>query len=87
MSLNNQFCVFSVMSERGRNAGPKVHRFLTGFLAVALTLFALAVVAYAIASGSVRLSGTIDVGLISSIVTITALMAILRYFFGKGNVS
>jgi hypothetical protein len=57
------------------------------FLALTLTLFAVAVVTYAIASGSVSLSGSIDVGLISSVVTITSLMAILRTVFGRNNVS
>ena len=57
------------------------------FLALTITLFALAVITYAIASGNVGFSGSIDIGLISSIVTITALMAILRTVFGKNNVS
>jgi hypothetical protein len=57
------------------------------FLAMTVTLFAVALVVYGIASGSVEFSGTVDVGMISSIVTITALMAILRSVFGRGNVS
>ena len=57
------------------------------FLALTMTLFALAVITYAIATGNVGFSGSIDIGLISSIVTITALMAILRAVFGKNNVS
>jgi hypothetical protein len=57
------------------------------FLAMTVTLFAVALVVYGIASGSVGFSGTVDVGMISSIVTITALMAILRSVFSRGNVS
>ncbi|MCI0559912.1 MAG: hypothetical protein MN733_15585 [Nitrososphaera sp.] len=65
----------------------KVHEFLMIFLALTVTLFAIAIVLYGIISGSVTFSGSIDVGLITSIVTVTALMAILRTVFGKGNVS
>ena len=57
------------------------------FLALIITVFAITIVVYGIASGSVQFSGSIDVGLITSIVTVTALMAILRAVFGKGNVS
>ena len=57
------------------------------FLVLTLTLFAVAIVTYAIASRNVGFSGSIDIGLISSIVTITALMAILRAVFGRNNVS
>ena len=52
-----------------------------------MTLFTIAIVLYGIASNRVSFSGSIDVGLISSIVTVAALMAILRAVFGKGNVS
>ena len=65
----------------------KTQEFLMTFLALTLTLFAVGVITYAIASGSVSFSGSIDVGLISSIVTITALMAILRAVFGRNNVT
>jgi hypothetical protein len=61
--------------------------FLMTFLALTITLFAVAIVIYGVASGSVGFSGSIDVGLITSIITITALMAILRSVFGKNNVS
>ena len=65
----------------------RTQEFLMTFLALTITLFAVAIVTYGIASGSVGFSGSIDVGLITSIVTITALIAILRAFFGKNNVS
>ena len=65
----------------------KTQEFLMTFLAVTMTLFAVAVITYAIASGNVGFSGSIDIGLISSIVTITALMAILRAVFGRNNVA
>ena len=65
----------------------RTQEFLMTFLALTITLFAVAIVTYGVASGSVGFSGSVDVGLISSIVTITALMAILRSVFGKGNVS
>lgn len=67
--------------------GAKMQEFLMIFLALTVTLFAVAIVAFGLASGSVKFSGSIDVGLISSIVTITALMAILRSVFGRNNVS
>jgi len=57
------------------------------FLALTMTLFAVAIITYAIVSGNVSFTGSIDIGLISSIVTITALMAILRAVFGKNNVT
>lgn len=66
--------------------GRKTQEFLMTFLALTITFFAIAIVTYGIASGRVGFSGSIDVGLISSIVTITALMAILRSVFGKGSV-
>jgi hypothetical protein len=77
------------MGERPDHFTPsvKMQEFLMTFLALTITLFAVAIVAYGLASGSVKFSGSIDVGLISSIVTITALMAILRSVFGKNNVS
>jgi hypothetical protein len=65
----------------------RTQEFLMTFLALTITLFALGVITYAIASGNVGFSGSIDIGLISSIVTITALMAILRTVFGRNNVS
>jgi len=65
----------------------RVLEFLMIFLALTVTLFAIAIVIYGIASNRVSFSGSIDVGLISSIVTVAALMAILRAVFGKGNVS
>ncbi len=68
-------------------SGAKVREFLMVFLALTITVFAIAIVVYGIASGSVQFSGSIDVGLITSIVTVTALMAILRAVFGRGNVS
>lgn len=66
---------------------PRTHEILMTFLALTATLFAVSIVTYGIASGRVGFSGTIDVGLISSVVTVTALMAILRSVFGKGNVA
>ena len=77
------------MSDRpsGIQSKSRTQEFLMTFLALTLTLFAVALITYAIASGSVSFSGSIDVGLISSIVTITALMAILRAVFGRNNVS
>jgi len=68
-------------------SGARAQEFLMLFLALIITLFAITIVVYGIASGSVQFSGSIDVGLITSIVTVTALMAILRAVFGKGNVS
>ncbi len=68
-------------------SGARAQEFLMVFLALIITLFAITIVVYGIASGSVQFSGSIDVGLITSIVTVTALMAILRAVFGKGNVS
>lgn len=65
----------------------KVQEFLMTFLALTITLFAIAIITYGVVSGNVGFSGNIDVGLISSIVTITALMTILRSVFGKSNVS
>ena len=65
----------------------RTQEMLMTFLALTATLFAVSIVTYGIASGSVEFSGTVDVGLISSVVTVTALMAILRSVFGKGNVS
>jgi len=65
----------------------RTQEFLMTFLALTMTLFAVAIITYAIASGNVSFTGSIDIGLISSIVTITALMAILRAVFGKNNVS
>jgi len=65
----------------------KVQEFLMLFLALTITLFAIAIVVYGLASGSVQYSGSIDVGLITAIVIVTALMAILRTVFGKGNVT
>ncbi len=65
----------------------RTQEFLMTFLALVLTLFAIGLVTYGIASGSVGFSGSIDVGLISSIVTVTALMTILRTVFGRNNVS
>lgn len=70
-----------------RQVRAKVREFLMIFLALTVTLFAIAIVLYGIASNRVSFSGSIDVGLISSIVTVAALMAILRAVFGKGNVS
>jgi hypothetical protein len=64
-----------------------VREFLMIFLALTVTLFSIAIVLYGIASNRVSFSGSIDVGLISSIVTVAALMAVLRAVFGKGNVS
>jgi len=65
----------------------RVHEFLMLFLALTITLFAIAIVVYGLASGSVQYSGSIDVGLITGIVIVTALLAILRTVFGKGNVT
>ena len=73
------------MSNLDRSRG-RVNAFLMIFLALAVTLFAITIVLYGISSGRVSFSGSIDVGLISTIVTVTALMAILRAVFGKGNV-
>lgn len=78
------------MSDTSRNdVRPKtrMQEFLMTFMALTITLFAVAVITYGIASGSVGFSGSIDVGLMSSIITITALMTILRAVFGKNNVS
>ena len=78
------------MSDASRNdVRPKtrMQEFLMTFMALTITLFAVAVITYGIASGSVGFSGSIDVGLMSSIITITALMTILRAVFGKNNVS
>lgn len=74
-------------SRDGAHSGTRTQEFLMTFLAMTVTLFAVALVVYGIASGSVGFSGTVDVGMISSIVTITALMAILRSVFGRSNVS
>jgi hypothetical protein len=64
-----------------------VQVFLTIFLVVTITLFAISILVYAIMSRKVVFSGSIDVSLIAGIVIITALLAILRTVFGKGNVS
>lgn len=71
----------------GAHSKSKTQEFLMTFLALTLTLFAIAIITYAIANGSVSFSGSIDIGLISSIATITALTAILRAVFGTNNVS
>ena len=78
------------MSNTSRNhfrPKTRMQEFLMTFMALTITLFAVAVITYGIASGSVGFSGSIDVGLMSSIITITALMTILRAVFGKNNVS
>ena len=78
------------MSNTSRNhfrPKTRMQEFLMTLMALTITLFAVAVITYGKASGSVGFSGSIDVGLMSSIITITALMTILRAVFGKNNVS
>lgn len=71
----------------GRQSSAKALEFLMIFLSLTITFFAIAIVLYGITSEKVTFSGSIDVGLITSIVTVTALMAILKAVFGKNNVS